>query len=72
MTKPTSHTKNVPLACFHVSSLHAKKLKQFSDSKFVKEYIDILVENICPEKSSQFVNISLSRRTVVRRIHEMS
>ena len=46
----------------------AKKLKPFSDGEFVKEFIDILVEKICPDISSQLASISLSRRTVVRRI----
>ena len=31
--------------------------------------MDILVENICPERSSQIANISLYRRS---RVHEMS
>jgi hypothetical protein len=72
MAKPTADTKNAARASFHVSYFLAKKLKSFSDGEFVKECMDILVENICPEKSSQFASISLSRRTVVRRIHEMS
>ena len=63
MAKPTVHIKNAAQASFHVSNLLAKKLKPFNDGEFVKECKDILVENICPEKSSQFVNISLSRRT---------
>lgn len=71
MSKPTAETKNAARASFHVSYLLAKKLKPFSDGEFVKECMEILVEDICPEKTSQFANISLSRRTVVRRIHEM-
>ena len=70
--KPTADIVNAARASFHVSYLLAKKLKPFSDGEFVKECMDIVVENVCPEKRSQFANISLSRRTVVRRIHEMS
>ena len=72
MAKPTAHTKNAARTSFHVSNLLANKLKPFSDGEFVKECMDILVENMCPEGSSQLANISLSRWTVVRRIHEMS
>ena len=72
MVKPTVDIVNAARASFHVSYLLAKKLKPFSDGEFVKECMDIVVENVCPEKRSQFANISLSRRTVVRRIHEMS
>ena len=68
MTKPTADART----SFHVSNLLASKLKPFGDGEFVKECMDILVENMCPEGSSQLANISLSRRTVVRRIHEMS
>ena len=38
----------------------------------MKECMDILVENIYRVKSPQLVNISLSRRTAVRDIHEKS
>ena len=72
MAKPTADTKNTARASFHDSNLLAKKSRPFSDGELVKECMDILVENISPEKSSQFANISLSRQTVVRRIHEMS
>ena len=50
MVKPTVDTKNAARASFHVSNLLAKKLKPFSDGEFVKECMDIVVENICPEK----------------------
>ena len=72
MAKRAAHTQNKTQTSFHVSNLLAVKLKPFSDGQFVKECMDILVENICPVKSSQFTNIWLSRRTVVRHIHEMS
>lgn len=72
MAKPTADAKNAAWASFHVSYLLAKKLKPFSDGEFVKECMDALVQKICPEKTSQFANISLSRRTVVRRIQELS
>ena len=50
MAKPTADTKNAAQACFHASNLLSKELKAFSDGKFMKECMDILVENICPEE----------------------
>ena len=72
MAKPTDHRQNTARTCFNVGNLLAQKFKPFSDDEFVKECMDILVENMCPEKSPQIANISLSRRTVVRHIQEMS
>ena len=50
MLKPTGHTQNAALAGFRDSNLLAKKLNPLSDGEFVKECMDILVDNICPEK----------------------
>ena len=47
--KPTVDTKNTAQVSFYVSNLLAK-LKPFSDGEFVKEYMDIVVENIYPKK----------------------
>ena len=65
MANPTAHKKNTARASFHISNLVTKKLKPFSDGEFVKECMDILVENICLKKCSLFVNILLFWRTVV-------
>ena len=46
----TSH-KKAARASFLVSNVLAKKLRPFSDGELVKEFMDILVEKICPEKS---------------------
>ena len=67
MAKSTAHRQNTARACFHVGNLLAQKFRPFSDDEFVKECMDILVENMCPEKSPQLANISLSRH-----IQEMS
>ena len=72
MAKPTADAKNTARASFHVSNLLANKFRPFSDGEFVKESMDIILDNIYPKKSPQLVNISLSRRTVVQHIHEIS
>ena len=61
MAKPTTYTQNAARACFHVSNLLVMKLKLFSDGEIVKECMDILVENICPEKKltvCQYIDVS--------------
>ncbi|XP_067949664.1 general transcription factor II-I repeat domain-containing protein 2-like [Watersipora subatra] len=50
----------------------AKRGKPYLDGEMVKEAILAAVENICPDKVSQFQSISLSRRTVTRRIEHIS
>jgi hypothetical protein len=50
----------------------AKKNKSFSDSEFIKECIVDAAKLICPEKMTHFQNLSLSRRTVVRRIENIA
>ena len=55
MAKPTAHTQNAARANLHISNLIVKKLRPFSDGDLVKECIDILVENMCPVKSSHIV-----------------
>ena len=47
-------------------------MKPLSDGEFIKECINAVVDIVCPEKSHLFSNISLSARTVTRRVEEMS
>lgn len=63
---------NVVKASYSVSYLIAKKMKTFSDGEFVKECIEAVVNDVLPDKSKLFSNISLSRRTVCRRINDIS
>ena len=48
--KPTADAKDAARANFHIGNLLAKEFKPFSDGDFVKECMDILVENMCPQK----------------------
>ena len=47
-------------------------MKPFSDGEFVKDCLMAVVDVLIPEKRSLFSNISLSRRTVTRRIEELA
>ena len=47
-------------------------MKPFAEVDFVKDCLMAVVEVICPEKKKLFSNISLSARTVTRRIEELS
>jgi hypothetical protein len=57
---------------YDVALLLARKLKPFSDGEFVKDCVMSVVKNLCPERSEDFNNVSLSSRTIRRRIEEMS
>ena len=50
----------------------AKHNKPFSDGEFIKECMDATVKIICPEVEVRIKNVSLSRRTIVRRVDSIS
>ena len=50
----------------------ARWMKPFSDGDFIKECHVAVVDSVCPEQRSVFESVSLSSRTVRRRIEEMS
>ena len=47
-------------------------MKPFSDGDFIKECHVAVVDSVCPVQRSVFEAVSLSSRTVRRRIEEMS
>ncbi|KAG0727511.1 General transcription factor II-I repeat domain-containing protein 2 [Chionoecetes opilio] len=47
-------------------------MKPFTDGDFIKECIMVVIDSLCPVKRSAFDSVSLSPRTVCRRIEEMS
>ncbi len=71
-SKSGNEVKNATKASYLVSELIAKKMKPFSDGEFVKECVQVIVETLCPEKSSLFRSLSLSNTTVTRRIEDLS
>lgn len=58
---------------YEISLLLAKKKKHFSDGEIVKEALTIFAQN-CDSKSvkAKADSVSLSRRTVTRRMEEMA
>ena len=59
-------------ASYDVSRILARWMKPFSDGDFIKECHVAVVDSVCPEQRSVFETVSLSSRTVRRRIEEMS
>lgn len=57
---------------FVISHKIARKSKAFSDGEFIKECLLDSVALICPEKKAAFENVSLSRRTVTRRVEAIA
>ena len=55
-------------ASFVVAHNIAKHSKPFSDAEFVKQCIMDVAERVCPESKQKLEGVSLSRRTVARRI----
>lgn len=55
-----------------ISHKIARKSKAFSDGEFIKECLLDSAALMCPEKKGAFENVSLSRRTVTRRIEDIA
>ena len=70
--KQTTDSKNNTFASYRVARIRAEEKRAFTDGEFAKKCILAIVESICPEKKELFLNVSLSARTVTRRIEEMS
>ncbi|CAK1588278.1 unnamed protein product [Parnassius mnemosyne] len=66
--KQRAQLDDVEKASFILSSKLAKALKPFAEGEFIKECMLEVFCILCPEKKNEFEKISLSRRTVVRRI----
>lgn len=70
--KGNIESENNTRASYEVSRLIAENMKPFTDGDFVKKCLIAVVDIVCPEKKNLFSNVSLSARTVTRRIEEMS
>ena len=71
-TKLHTYREAATKTSFVISHKIAKKNKPFSDGEFVKECLMDSASLICPEKREAFENVSLSRRTVTRRIEDIA
>ena len=57
---------------FKIAEAIAEKGKLYSDGEFIKNCLEIFIENVSPEKKNLVEQISLSRFTVARRIDDLS
>ena len=69
--KQTNDSKNNTLVSYRVAQIIAEEKRAFIDGEFAKKCMMAVVESICPEKQELFLNVSLSARTITRRIEEM-
>ena len=70
--KQTAEADKIVRASYDVSRILARWMKPFSDGDFINECHVAVVDSVCPEQRSVFESVSLSSRTVRRRIEEMS
>ena len=66
--KSSSLQRNVTKASFVSANKIAKQNKSFSDREFIKECMVDAISVVCPEIRSKVEAISLSRRSIARRI----
>ena len=64
--------KLVTKLSFKIAEAIAEKGKPYSDGEFIKNCLEIFVENVSPEKENLVEQINLSRFTVARRIDDLS
>ena len=62
---------DIARASFVVSQMIAKHSKPFSEGEFVKQCLTSVAHILCPDKEKKFAEVSLTRRTVTRRIEMM-
>uniref|UniRef100_UPI003590241A general transcription factor II-I repeat domain-containing protein 2-like n=1 Tax=Myxine glutinosa TaxID=7769 RepID=UPI003590241A len=70
--KQNTEAEKVTRTSYEVSRILARRMKPFADGDFIKECLLAVVDSVCPEQRSAFENVSLSSRTVRRRIEDMS
>ncbi|XP_029656857.2 general transcription factor II-I repeat domain-containing protein 2-like [Octopus sinensis] len=66
--KTSSLQRNATKASFILANKIAKQNKSFAEAEFIKDCMVDAVSVVCPEVKSKVEAISLSRRTIVRRI----
>jgi len=71
-TKQNKTQEAVTKASFLVAFDIAKESKAFCDSEFIKRCMIHVAEVVCPEKVKDFEKLSLSRRTIVRRVEDIN
>ncbi|XP_076047236.1 general transcription factor II-I repeat domain-containing protein 2-like [Oratosquilla oratoria] len=64
--------EKVTRGCYEVFRILALRMKPLADGDFIKECLLAVVDSVCPEQRSAFESVSLSFRTVRRRIENVS
>uniref|UniRef100_A0A8C4X772 SPIN-DOC-like zinc-finger domain-containing protein n=1 Tax=Erpetoichthys calabaricus TaxID=27687 RepID=A0A8C4X772_ERPCA len=72
LTKQSTLQNSATEASFMVAYNLAKRNTPFSDGEFIKQCMVECLSVLCPDVRSKFESISLSRRTIVRRIDSIS
>ncbi|XP_065643653.1 general transcription factor II-I repeat domain-containing protein 2B-like [Hydra vulgaris] len=70
LKRGNTETENAATASYEVSLLLAKNCKLFSDGEIIKESLETVFKNVCPEILKILDNISLSRQTITQTIDE--
>ena len=70
--KQTSQHEKAIRVSYEVSLLLAQRIKPFSDGDFIKKCLISLINSVCIKQRSVLENVSLSSRTICRRVEEMS
>ena len=70
--KKQEESESITKAALVVSSLITKRMKPFTDVEFIKKCTSAIVNEVCHEKKLLFDSISLSARTVTRKVEVIS
>ena len=62
--RQTQVNQSAVRASFWIAQLIASSGKSFTNSEFVKNCMNAVVERVCPEKQDVFNNVSLSASTI--------
>ena len=71
-SKQSASQDGITRVSYVIAHKIAKNSKPFSEGEFIKECMVDSAGILCPDKKKLFENISLSMRTVVRRVEDIS
>ena len=71
-TKKSEENKYFARASCKVAHIVAKSSRPFTDGDFVKDCIQAVCTELCPEKADLFNKVPLSRTTIQRRVEDLA
>ena len=71
-TRKSQETKCLTRASCKVAQIIAKSSRPFTDGDFVRECLQSICTEICPENASLFSKVPLSRMTIQRRVEDLA